>query len=92
MLSVRFFYQSKLLDGAGVDAVSKGAPFHSKLAFSPLVVWDCQEGRESGGGRGGSMQNPSEAELAATLVAGRRLARLVGWRLWGLLACCAERP
>lgn len=68
----RFFYQGKLLDGAGVNAVSKGAPFHSKLAFGPMVVWDCQEGRERGGGArgGGSLQNPAEAELAATLVAG----------------------
>lgn len=68
----RFFYQGKLLDGAGINAVSKGAPFHSKLAFGPMVVWDCQEGRERGGGArgGGSLQNPAEAELAATLVAG----------------------
>lgn len=68
--SPRFFYQCKLLDGAGIDAVSKGAAFHSQPAFGPFVVWDCQDGRESGGGRGGSMQNPAEAELAATLVAG----------------------
>lgn len=68
----RFFYQGKLLDGAGINAVSKGAPFHSKLAFGPMVVWDCQEGRERGGGASGvgSLQNPAEAELAATLVAG----------------------
>lgn len=95
-LCCRFFYQSKLLDGAGVDAVSKGAPFHSKLAFGPLVVWDCQEGRESSGGRGGSMQNPGEAELAATLVAGRYrrgLAR-AGWLAAAeqarLLFCAAQ--
>jgi hypothetical protein len=68
----RFFYLGKLLDGSGINAVSKGAPFHSKLAYGPMVVWDCQEGRERGGGArgGGSLQNPAEAELAATLVAG----------------------
>lgn len=61
-----------MLDGSGINTVSKGAPWHSKLAFGPMVVWDCQEGRERGGGSrgGGSLQNPAEAELAATLVAG----------------------
>lgn len=71
----RFFYQGALLNGAGVDEVTKGAPFHARLALGPLVVWDCQEGRERGGGGGGpggggSLRNPAEAQLAATLVAG----------------------
>ena len=73
----RFFYQGQLLDGAGVDAVSKGAPFHTKLALGPMVVWDCQDGRERGGGsggRGGSLQNHAEAQLAATLVGGEVLS------------------
>lgn len=57
--------------------MSKGAPFHAQLAFGPMVVWDCQEGRErggggGGGGRGGSLVNQAEAQLAATLVAGEQ--------------------
>lgn len=69
----RRFYDGQLRDGAGVNAETRGAPFHSNLALGPMVVWDCREGRERGGGssgRGGSLQNPAEAQLAATLVAG----------------------
>jgi hypothetical protein len=83
----RFFYQGQLLNGAGVDAVSKGAPFHDKPVYGPMVVWDCQEGRERGGGAGsrggGSLQNPAEAELAATLVAGGCWAVHSGWAVAG---------
>lgn len=84
--SCRFFYQGKLLDGSGINAVSKGAPFHSKLAFGPMVVWDCQEGRERGGGSrgGGSLQNPAEAELAATLVAGAHNAAAAAQICWSV--------
>lgn len=68
----RFFYDGELADGAGVDAASRGAPWHGRLAFAPMCVWDCQEGRErsGGGGRGGSLRNVAEAQLAATLIAG----------------------
>lgn len=65
----RFFYDGQLLDGDGIDATSKGAPFHSKLAYRPFVMWDCRDGRERGGA-GGSLRNGAEAQLAATLVAG----------------------
>jgi hypothetical protein len=33
----RFFYEGQLLNGAGIDADSKGAPFHRRLAFKPFV-------------------------------------------------------
>ena len=67
----RFFYESLLLDGQGVDSSSKGAPFHAQPCFGPWVVWDVQEGREALGGKGGSFRNMAEAELAATLAAGK---------------------
>jgi hypothetical protein len=76
----RFFYQGQLLDGSGVDAMSKGAPFHRQLATRPFVVWDCREGREtsgretSGQAGGGSLTNVAEARLAAALVAGEPTA------------------
>jgi hypothetical protein len=49
-----------------------------------MVVWDCQEGRERGGGSkgGGSLQNPAEAELAATLVAGVHTAGTAAAVCW----------
>lgn len=69
----RFFYNDQLVDGGGITAVSKGAKFHSRLAYSPFVMWDCWEGREArggAGGGGGSLRNNAEAQLAAALVAG----------------------
>jgi superfamily I DNA and/or RNA helicase len=67
----RWFYSGRLLDGAGVDATSRGAPFHASPWRGPLVVWDCADGRErGGGGGGGSLRNDAEARLAAALIAG----------------------
>lgn len=82
----RFFYDGQLLDGAGISAVSKGARFHSKLAFRPFVMWDCREGRERGAaaGAGGSLRNIAEAQMAATLVAGRMcfIGQRTDWVCW----------
>jgi hypothetical protein len=33
----RFFYEGQLLNGVGIDAASKGAPFHKRLAYQPFV-------------------------------------------------------
>ncbi|KAI8464074.1 MAG: AAA domain-containing protein [Monoraphidium minutum] len=70
----RWFYDGRLSDGAGVDASSRGAPFHGRAggARGPFVVWDCGDGRErgGGGGGGGSLRNDSEVKLVAALAAG----------------------
>jgi senataxin len=69
----RWFYSGLLSDGAGVDAASRGAPFHAGRggARGPFVVWDCAGGRErGGGGGGGSLRNDAEVRLAIALIAG----------------------
>lgn len=69
----KFFYEGRLLDGVGINTTSRGALFHKQPCFAPFVVWDCQEGREHGGGKGGkggSLRNVAEAEVAAVLAAG----------------------
>ncbi|KAL6777015.1 hypothetical protein ACKKBF_B19880 [Auxenochlorella protothecoides x Auxenochlorella symbiontica] len=60
----RFFYDAELVDGPGVHTLA--APFHAHRCFPPLAFFDCMEGMESRG-RGGSLENREEAELALKL-------------------------
>ncbi|MEW5299031.1 MAG: hypothetical protein WDW36_002086 [Sanguina aurantia] len=75
-----YFYKRQLVDGAGINAASRHAPFHAHPLLGPFVVFDCAEGQERGGGGGGSLCNRAEADLAAALYAGlqRHYPRFTG--------------
>lgn len=77
------------MDGAGINAASRHAPFHTHPLLGPFVVFDCAEGQERGGG-GGSLCNRAEADLAAALYAGAEHKHLF-WPQIGGGAICAKR-
>jgi hypothetical protein len=45
-------------------------PFHGRPCFAEIAFYDCEEGRETGGGGGASLHNAAEAELACLLFKG----------------------
>lgn len=66
------FYQSRLVDGAGITEESRRAPFHDLQHFGPFVFFDCAQGRENRSQRfNGSLENLMEVELVTNLFAGR---------------------
>ena len=52
------------------SASHRGAPFHGRPCFAEVAFYDCEEGREAGGGGGSSLHNAAEAELACLLFKG----------------------
>ena len=48
----------------------RSATFHERPCFGEIAFYDCEEGREAGGGAGASLHNAEEADLACLLFKG----------------------
>jgi len=63
----RLFYDSKLLDGAGM-AKTRTAPWHSDPLLSPYRFFNVSKGREQQRSGGKSVYNPEEIDACAALI------------------------
>ena len=55
----------------------RSASFHDRPCFGEVAFYDCEEGREAGGGGGASLHNAEEADLACLLFKGAMPAVLL---------------
>ena len=65
---------------AMTTSTCRSASFHERACFGEIAFYDCEEGREAGGGGGASLHNAEEADLACLLFKGAVLVCARGRR------------